>query len=327
MVNRKNIIFLMMVFFFHVPNTFPGVNGEFSLVNDSTLIDQSGRVIDIQKPFKRIISLYGAHTENLFFMGLDREIIGVTRHDRYPERALLKKVFSYHDDPEKFLSEKPDLVLIRPMIDRGYVKLTQRLEKSGITVVSIQPKTVNEMYRYWVILGVLTGKKQITENMVKTFREAVVAFESYIASSGNRKKNVYFEAMHKNMKTFSNGSMADFVLKTAGGVNIADDGSPSRGTNIAIYGKEKILSKATMIDVFLAQKGAMNHPTIEMIKNEPGFSVIKAVKNNDIYIIDEQIVSRPTMRLLVGIHKTGVILYPEFSGSKWDQILEEVKGL
>jgi iron complex transport system substrate-binding protein len=41
------------------------------------------------------------------------------------------------------------------------------------------------------------------------------------------------------MKTFSSGSMADFILKTAGGINIAADGVPSQGTNIDVYGKER----------------------------------------------------------------------------------------
>ena len=55
----------------------------------------------------------------------------------------------------------------------------------------------------------------------------------------------------------------------------------------------------------------MNRPTIQMIKKEPGFSAIRAVKNNEIYIIDEMIVSRPTMRLLNGIYEIGSKLYPD----------------
>ena len=55
----------------------------------------------------------------------------------------------------------------------------------------------------------------------------------------------------------------------------------------------------------------MNRPTVAVIKEEPGFKVIKAVKNNQIFIIDEQIVSRPTLRLLQGIYEIGKILYPD----------------
>jgi iron complex transport system substrate-binding protein len=110
--------------------------------------------------------------------------------------------------------------------------------------------------------------------------------------------------------------MAIFALETAGGMNVAQDARPVRKTNIAFYGKERILSHAGEIDVYLAQYGAMNTPSIAIIKNEPGFQAIKAVKNNEIYILDEKVVSRPTMRLLIGIFEIGKILYPEVFGQK-----------
>ena len=69
------------------------------------------------------------------------------------------------------------------------------------------------------------------------------------------------------------------------------------------------MSHAEEIDVYLAQRGAMNHAKIRRIKEEGGFSAIKAVSQGKIYIIDEKIVSRPTMRLLDGIYEIGRILY------------------
>ncbi|MFZ2040861.1 MAG: ABC transporter substrate-binding protein, partial [Desulfobacterales bacterium] len=95
----------------------PAAAAEFGLADGKRITDQGGRRRVVDKPFGRIISLYGAHTENLFALGLEREIIGVTRHESYPPAAAHKPVFSYHDDPEKFLAARPDLVLVRPMID------------------------------------------------------------------------------------------------------------------------------------------------------------------------------------------------------------------
>ena len=66
-----------------------------------------------------------------------------------------KEIFSYHDDPERFLATRPDLVLIRPMIARGYPRLVQRMEQSGIRVVSLQPTTVDQLAGYWRFLGQL----------------------------------------------------------------------------------------------------------------------------------------------------------------------------
>jgi len=303
----------------------PTAKGDkFRVAAPNVVIDQAGRKIVINDPHHRIISLYGAHTENLFQLGLDKEIIGVSRNEDYPTQALGKRVFSYHDDPEKFLAARPDLVLVRPMIDRGYPQLVTRLEKSGITVASLQPGTVEEMYTYWQIIGVLTGRQERALKMVRNFKAAISEFKTLTASISVRRK-VYFEAIHNKMKTFSPDSMAVFALETAGGINVAADAMPVRKTNIAYYGKERILARGPQIDVYLAQSGTMNRPTVALIKGEAGYQVIKAVHQNEIYIVNERIVSRPTFRLLNGIVQIGEILYPDvFDDRSWN-ILEHAK--
>ena len=291
----------------------------------AVITDAGGRSISFKQPFQRVISLYGAHTENLFKMGAEDVLIGVARNDLYPPQVSALPRFSYHDGPERFLAAAPDLVLVRPMIDRGYAPLIQRLEQSGITVVSLQPGTIEEMVAYWRILGLLTGRPDRAETMIAAFQQAVVDFQALSASVQMRKR-VYFEAIHKRMKTFTPGSMPIFALETAGGVNVAADAARVRTTNIAYYGKERILSRAAEIDVFLAQKGAMNQPSPELIRDEPGFDVIKAVKDGQVFIIDETIVARPTWRLLYGINTIGNMLYPEHFRDHGVQILQTAEA-
>jgi iron complex transport system substrate-binding protein len=297
---------------------------DFGIEDGQTVVDQAGRRIAVKKPFSRIISLYGAHTENLFAMGGGDGLIGVAPNEDYPPEAGRKPVFSYHDDPEKFLAAKPDLVLTRPMIDRGYPQFVQRLEKSGITVVSLQPGTVEEMVVYWQILGILTGRREASAAMAARFTAAVSELGTLTASV-SPKKRVYFEAIHAKMKTFAPDSMAVFALEAAGGVNIARDAAPVRDTNIAAYGKERILAHASEIDVFLAQSGTMNQPTLDLIKAESGFQAIRAVKTHHVYIIDERLVSRPTLRLLDGIFEIGRILYPDEFTEKARDIITRAK--
>jgi len=301
---------LMLAVFLPALTVWPAAASDLQIEGTDLVSDHTGRRLPITKPFRRIISLYGAHTENLFDLGLANAVIGVSRHESYPREALEKTVFSYHDDPEKFLAARPDLVLIRPMISQGYPRLVTQLEKSGIAVVSLQPNDVAEMYTYWRILGMLTGRVQRAEAMIAQFQSAVSKLKA-LTESVAVKKRVYFEAIHSKMKTFSPDSMPVFALETAGGINVAEDARAVRKTNIADYGKERILSRASEIDVFLTQTGAMNRPTVALIKNETGFQIIKAVSEGKIYLIDEQIVSRPTLRLLEGIYAIGYILYPE----------------
>ncbi|MFW6054352.1 MAG: ABC transporter substrate-binding protein [Thermodesulfobacteriota bacterium] len=297
---------------------------DFSL-QGNRIVDQSGHEVRVERPFQRIISLYGAHTENLFFLGLDREVVGVGRNDRYPAEARQKARFSYHDGPERFLAATPDLVLVRPMISRGYPELMQRLRKSGIEVLSLQPGTVQEMYTYWKILGLLTGKEAKALDMIERFKSAVGRYEALTASITDKKK-VYFEAIHSRMKTFSPGAMPLFVLKTAGGINVAQDARPSRGTNIAVYGKERILARASEIEIYLAQAGPMNSVSKEDIRQEPGFHLIEAVREDRIFLVDEKLVSRPTFRLLQGIQLLGRIMYPQLFQTQGRAILEQAGG-
>ena len=275
-----------------------------------TVTDDSGRTVSFDKPFIRVISLYAAHSENLFELGLDEEVIGVTRQEDYPAHALEKPAFSARDGVERFLAAKPDLVLIRPMLDRGYPGLWRALEQHGITVVSLQPNTVDEMYGYWRTLGLLTGRETDAGWMIRTFKDKLSSFEERLAHLPELERpKVFFESIHSKHATFSPGSMPLFVLHYAGGRNAAPDARPKRGTNIASYGLERLLNRGKNIDVYLAQYGTMNQVSVDDIRNGPAASRIKAVLNNTVFLVDEHLVSRPTMRLLTGIQTVYRLLH------------------
>lgn len=264
-----------------------------------------------KSPFLRIISLYPAHTENLVALGLREELIGIAASDTYPPSILTKPKFSLHDNPEKFIAARPDLVLIRPMIAHAAPQLLEQLKGAGITVISLQPRTVEEMFDYWRELGRLSGKNEEASRMVSHFEEELTRIQQVTATVPiSRRPRVYFQSIHAKMKTFSPSSIAIFTLLQAGGRNIATDARTRRGTNIAAYGKEQILAHAGDIDIFLAQEGRMNRISKEKIAAEPGFQAIKAVREGRIFLVDEQIVSRPTSRILEGITTIQRILYP-----------------
>ncbi len=275
------------------------------------LTDQSGKTIHFDHPFTRIISLYGAHTENLAALGLNQEIIGRTGDDDYPASITAKPEFSDLDNPEKFIAAQPDLILVRPMLENRHPELFTSLQKAGITIVSLQPTDIGQMYAYWRDLGLLTGKTKEAEAMIKKFKSGLAQVrETFKDIPEDKRPKVYFESIHEMMRTFSPQSISLFSLQSAGGINIATDAAPRHSTNIADYGKERILSHADAIDVFLAQTGRMNRVDKMMILEEPGFQSIKAIKDGRVYLIDEKQVSRPTLRLLSGIQKLNTLLYP-----------------
>lgn len=275
----------------------------------ATVTDSERRTLVFDRPFTRIVSLYPAHTENLLRLGLDREIVACSPADRaLPDRPRVQ----FQDDPERILALKPDLVLIRPMISRGYPNLVRILEQHRVRVVSLQPTTADELFAYWQDLGALTGREAEAQRMIADFGRSLARITAELRPiPAEGRKRVYFESIHRQMKTFAPGSMALFVLESAGGVNVAADAARMRETNIAAFGKERIIARADEIDVYLAQRGRMNPVRVEDITGEPGFAVIRAVREHRVFLVDEELVSRPTPDLLDGIVRVRALLYPE----------------
>jgi iron complex transport system substrate-binding protein len=275
----------------------------------AALTDQDGVLLPTGTSGKRIISLYPAHTENLLSLGLQAELIGIANGDDDPAVAG-KERFSAQDTPEKFIAAAPDLILIRPMISHAHPHLISQLQKTGIAVVSLQAASIDEIYEYWQTLGTLTGREEAATAMIQKFKAELATLHQLRDTIPAEKwPRVYFESIHDKMKTFAPSSIAVFVLASAGGINAAADAAARNSTNIAEYGKERILAKAAEIDVYLAQQGQMNQVSKEMITMEPGFQAIKAVREGRIYLVDEELVSRPTMRLLEGVRKVRDLLY------------------
>ncbi len=300
----------LAVMFFFLPVTFILLWSDAVLSH--TVTDTEGKTIEFSRPFSRIISLYPAHTENLLHLHANDQIIGISVSDDKKASFETYKRFSYRDDPERFIAIQPDLVLIRPMISKVYPALLEQLDKAGIPYLSLQPRSIEEMFHYWLILGKLTGKATEAGQMVVQFKKGLQTMKNRLDKVPPEERPlVYFESIHSRMKTFAPTSMAMFCLEHAGGRNIASDAVPRLQSNIASYGKEKLLSRGDEIEVFLAQKGRMNQVSLDIIRNEPGFRAIKAVRTNRIYLIDEKLVSRPTPKLLSGIEKIHQQLFPQ----------------
>ncbi len=284
------------------------------------IVDSSGQSITVRKPFTRIISLYSAHTENLCSLDAEELLVGISTSDDYPPSITDKPQLSYREDPEKFIALQPDLVLVRPMIERSYPQFIDKMKQAGITVISLQPNNVDEMFTYWQNLGILTGHESQAQKMITGFTSRLKVVQDKVQEVPLKQRpKVYFQSIHKKMKTFAPESIGVFVLEQAGGVNIAADALQVRNTNIGLFGKEQLLSHGPEIDVFLAQVGRMNPVDKEIIIQEPGFNAIKAVREGKVYLIDEALVSRPTLRILEGVEQLYAVFYPSKPSLKKDQ--------
>lgn len=276
------------------------------------IVDDSGYKVRLERPATRIISLYSAHTENLFALDLADEVIGVGKSESFPREALERPSYDYKADPEKVISAQPDLVVIRPFIERHNPGFVDALRRAGLTVVSLYPNNATEFESYIMRLGKVTGREKKAEQMLDRFNEEMAMLAEQTADIDNR-VGVYFESSDREYKTITEDSMAARAIEIAGGKNVATGVTPiEEGSSIAIFGLEHIVEIGDQIDVFVTQRGVMGSGgNWHSISIRPGFDTIEAIKKERVLELNQKIISSPTFRQIVGIKEMMRYFYPD----------------
>ena len=123
------------------------------------VVDDLGRSVNIETIPQRIVSLAPSNTENLFALGLEEKVVGVTEHCNYPPEALDKEKVGGFSTPdiEKIVALQPDLILAS---DIHKEEIIPALEEKGLTVFALVPENLDGILKDIQILGKITGKEE-----------------------------------------------------------------------------------------------------------------------------------------------------------------------
>ena len=151
--------------------------------------DQMGRVVSINYPPRRILSLVPSQTELLFDLGLDREIVGITKFCIHPGdkfRTTAKVGGTKKLNLKKIRELKPDLIIgnkeenerdqIEELISEFPVWM------SDINVLEDALEMINE-------IGNLTGKSQ---EAILLSLEILNGFQTLKLAGGRKQRVAYF---------------------------------------------------------------------------------------------------------------------------------------
>lgn len=283
-------------------------SGDFAI----SFTDDDGNQINLSKPCEKIISLYSAHTENLFSIGAGESLIGASSTSIYPPEAAFLPRFDYKGDPETVIAAEPDAVLIRPFVTKKAPEFVSSLKKAGITVISLYPNSLDDFDSYIETLGKITGKEDNAKKALEEFWQGLDEVKAKTALA-KEKQSIFFESTETNLRTVTEDSLAGMAMEFAGGENVAKGAKAvSESSSIASFGAEKVLELADDIDVYVSQRGAMNSGGNEhSISIRPGFDTIKAIKEGKILLINEKLISSPTFRYVKGVTELARFMYPE----------------
>jgi iron complex transport system substrate-binding protein len=267
--------------------------------------DDTGRTVQIHGTVQRIISLSPSNTEMIYALGLQDKLVGVTSYDNYPPDAKSKTIVSDFStiDMEKIVNAKPDLVLADSIQQKDTIPA---LEKMGITVYTMSPNTMDEIYHDLKTLGQITGKTKEADALAAGLTARVQAVADKTTKlTVNNKPRVLFVTWYDPIWTAGHHTMIQSLIEKAGGTNIAADLN-----GYATITLESVIQRNPQVIIVTNSMGDQ-HTTLDYIKSNDQFKATDAVKNGKVYEIDADVFGRTTPRIVDGLETLAKLLHPE----------------
>ncbi|MDK2974388.1 MAG: hypothetical protein PWP08_759 [Methanofollis sp.] len=276
-----------------------------------TVVDDFGAKVTINGTPRRIISLAPSNTEILYDLGLDDRIVGVTDYCNYPPEAEKVDRVGGYSTPnlEKVIAKKPDLVVCSFGNTDEAIK---RLRDLGLTVIATNPTDLSGVMDDVVMLGKATGTEDRADEIVADMQTRIEHVTDRTSAVDERPSAVHI-VWYDPIWVSGSETYQDTLLELAGARNAFPE---IKGWGIVNLEKFII----TDPDVIIVNSGTgMGEEGVDIIYNwildEPRLKNMTAVKNNRVYLIDSDIIDRPTPRLVDALEVLAVDIHPELFGN------------
>lgn len=281
-------VFLLAFFSFSCDN-------ETVFDKEKFIKDDAGNIFSLDSVPKRIISLAPNITETIYELNANDLLVGVTDYCDYPPETEIKTKVGSMLDPniEKITELNPDVIFMTMEGNSKYSYLS--LKNNGFKVFVSNPKDVNSICKSINDLAVLLGKKDIG----KKITEKIIDTRNYYFIQKNDSKLIScFMIVSLNpLITVNKFTYINELMELAGLKNIyADELLEYPNVNY-----EDVLIKNPDCIFFLCDTANISlvEETYSEIKNR--LSIVNACRNNKIFGLDENILSRPGPRVMDGI--------------------------
>jgi iron complex transport system substrate-binding protein len=284
--------------FFDCTATHPATTADASAF-PVTVTDGAGNSVTITAPPASIASLDGAHTEILYAIGAGDQVSAVDNFSDCPAAAAsLPKIDSFNVSLEAITAQHPDLVIL------GFVyqsDIASALRSAGLTVMTLpSPSDINGVYDQMELLGQATGHAGEADALVTNMANEVHAISTEV--EGKTAPTVYHE-VDNTYYSAGPGSFIDDLYMTLGAKNIAD----SAGEAYPQLSSEGIIRRNPDVIILADEDSGESATTVAA---RPGWSVVKAVQDHHVYIVNPDIVSRPGPRIVDALRALQADLYP-----------------
>jgi iron complex transport system substrate-binding protein len=272
-----------------------------------TVTDDEGTAVTIAAEPTKIVSLTPATTETLFALGVGSRIVGKVEDvaNFPPEASSIPVVATFSGvDVEKIVAAGADLVV------SGGTGLTQgaaveQLRRANIPVVVSYPTTVDEAIAGFRLLGQAVGAADAGNKLADDTKAKLDELAASVANV-NHKPRLFYEIDNTNgIFTPPADSIYGEMFKLAGADPISGD------ANYSISLEDLVAADPEVILLGDAAYGVKP----EDVAKRPGWGDMTAVKQGNIFPIDDIIVTRPGPRLVDGLQAIIDAIQPQLAGA------------
>jgi iron complex transport system substrate-binding protein len=267
-----------------------------------TLTDEAGREVRVPDRSGRIVSLAPSITEILFAIGAGPRVVGVTQYSNYPpEAARLPKVGSYVNlSLEKILALRPDLVIgIR---DGNPKAVIDRLTELGVPCYIVDPKSLDGVITTVQNIGRAVGREPVAAKIAGQMASRIREVERRVA--GTARPRVFYQIGVEPIVSAGQGTFPNILIETAGGKNVAADMAAYPQLNV-----EQVLVARPEIIIVTSMTREYD---FERVKGFWGrWPDLPAVAAERIYVVDSDLMDRPSPRIVEGLETLARLIHPE----------------
>ncbi|MEG0769487.1 MAG: ABC transporter substrate-binding protein [Ruthenibacterium sp.] len=273
-------------------------------------VDRAGNAIVLPETVKTVVVLAPSIAETMIAMGDADKIIAIdtqTQANAYPELAADLPAFDMATpDAEQLAALKPDLILASGLSIVAGVSPFQPLVELGIPVACIPTSdSISGVYDDITFLGAALGREKEAAALnsdMKASIDAIAAIGSKVPDA--EKKSVYFEiAAAPQPYSFGSEVYLNEMIELIGAKNVLADRSGWLSVEI-----ESVL--ASNPDVILTNVNYIDNAVDEILGRE-GWGSVNAVKNKEVYYIDNLASSLANQNLVTALREMAVSVYPE----------------
>lgn len=257
------------------------------------VVDDTGRVIKLASPARRIISLAPNVTELLFSAGAGGRIVGAAEHSDYPPpaRALRRIGGSGGINFESIAALKPDLIV--GWASGNPRQTIARLREFGFPVYLTQSRRLDDIARNLVQLGRLAGTEAVARAASRQFMEHYRALAAQYA--GRPPIRVFYQVLDRELITINGEHLVSQVLRLCGGINVF----AALPALAPVINEEAVLAA----DPEAIVAGGAEKEWTAWRAHWRARTALTAVRRDALYLIPADLIHRNTLRVLEGAER------------------------